>query len=448
MYLLVREGVLSTMLWDCIGGEHAFFTFTLQEEAHRMNTRQFRILIFSLMFSALAWAPAQPAAASRLTEALTTGKVSLDVRYRYEWVDQANLGKKAHASTLRSRLGYTTGVFMGVSGFLEFEDVTVIGNEQYNSTANGMGQYPVVADPGDTEINQAYLKFTGVEHLSVTGGRQRIKLDNDRFIGNVGWRQNEQTFDAVRFVFSPMEGLTGTYIYLENVNRIFGAHHPNPANANSRMESHLAHAAYNRLSVLKVSVYGYWLDFDDAPTASNQTLGLRLNGVVPVGRLKMQYTAEYADQSDYAGGLSTNDAEYFLGEIGLSGSGVSVKAGAEWLGGDGVYGFQTPLATLHAFQGWADKFLVTPANGVKDLYAAASAKVAGIKFVAVYHVFTSDKANIDYGTELDLLAVKKLSDHYLVGIKYAHYDADSDMNNTGGTAVDVEKLWLTAQVTF
>ena len=46
--------------------------------------------------------------------------------------------------------------------------------------------------------------------------------------------------------------------------------------------------------------------------------------------------------------------------------------GWEVLGGDDSTvlneAFQTPLATLHAFQGWADVFLSTPAAGIDDKY--------------------------------------------------------------------------------
>ncbi len=414
-----------------------------------------RSVLFLFVFMVLAGS-AVPVLAASLSEALTTGKVSLDVRYRYEGVDQAGLPKNANASTLRSRLGYKTGVFMGVSGFLEFEDVTVIGNEQYNSSANGKSQYPVVADPEDTELNQAYLQWTGVEGLTLTGGRQRIKLDNDRFVGNVGWRQNEQTFDALRLAFSPMAGLSGTYIYLENVNRIFGAHHPTDIgvslaapSANFRMDSHLVNLAYSGMPALNASAYAYLLDFDDVALSSNKTLGLRLNGAIPVGAgMTLLYTAEYADQSDYADGPATVDADYLFGELGASMKGAALKVSYEVLGGDGTYAFQTPLATLHAFQGWADKFLVTPVNGVEDLFFTLSGNVVGVKLVAVYHLFTSDKADIDYGTELDLLALKNLSEHTLVGIKYAKYNANSDPANSGGTAVDTDKLWLMAELKF
>ena len=48
---------------------------------------------------------------------------------------------------------------------------------------------------------------------------------------------------------------------------------------------------------------------------------------------------------------------------------VGFRVGWERLSGSEREGqFQTPLATLHAFNGWADKFLSTPVNGIEDLY--------------------------------------------------------------------------------
>ncbi len=217
--------------------------------------QQGQFILFVAFFVAAVTGPLAGVEASSLSDALSNGKVSLNMRYRYERVDQDGIGKNAHASTVRSRLGYQTGDFKGISGFLEFEDVSVVGNEQYNSTANGLTQYPVVADPEDTEVNQAYLQFTGLEGLTVRGGRQRIKVGNDRFIGNVGWRQNEQTFDAIALIFSPLEALTATYAYLDNVNRIFGEHHPTASSANTPTSTHVIHFAYTGMPVLKVSAY-------------------------------------------------------------------------------------------------------------------------------------------------------------------------------------------------
>ncbi|HSG05725.1 MAG TPA: alginate export family protein, partial [Nitrospiria bacterium] len=245
-------------------------------------------------------------------EALTGGKVSLNVRYRYEWVDMESLSKEAHASTVRTRLGYQTGEVSGFSGLVEFEDVTVVGSERYNNTKNGKTEYPVVADPEDTEVNQAYLAYRGLKDTVIKVGRQKIFLDNARFIGNVGWRQNEQTFDAVLVQNRSVPDLTGTYAYLSNVNRVFGGHHP--TRANFRVGSHLVNVAYTGFKPASATVYGYFIDFDDVPSSSDpstKTLGGQLKGSVALSEgFSLLYFAELADQTNHAGGLETNDARY------------------------------------------------------------------------------------------------------------------------------------------
>ncbi len=63
-----------------------------------------------------------------------------------------------------------------------------------------MVAYPVVADEEAYEINRFQFTNTSLPGTTLTLGRQRILLDDQRFIGNSGWRQNEQTFDAFRMV--------------------------------------------------------------------------------------------------------------------------------------------------------------------------------------------------------------------------------------------------------
>ena len=99
------------------------------------------------------------------------------------------------------------------------------------------------------------------------------------------------------------------------------------------------------------------------------------------------------------------------------------------------------MATLHPYQGWADKFLNTPGDGVEDIYISLIANVFGAKFVAVYHDFNSDNNNYDYGSEWNLLLTKTIKKQFTVGLKYADYHADSNPNNIGGQSSDISKLW-------
>ena len=150
-----------------------------------------------------------------------------DVRYRYEYVDQDGIANGADASTFRVRLGASYSPIDKLSFLAELEANTPLGGEDYNSTTNGKTTYPVVADPDSTELNRAQVTFTGIPNTAVTFGRQRIILDNARFIGNVGWRQNEQTFDSLLVTNNSINDFTLKAGYIWNVHRIFGSQSDN-----------------------------------------------------------------------------------------------------------------------------------------------------------------------------------------------------------------------------
>lgn len=367
------------------------------------------------------------ASADTIEEALSEGKPTINVRYRYEGVDDS-VNKEAKASTLRTRLGYTTSDKFDLTAHMDFEHVTRVGPPDYNSTQNGNTDYAVVADPNVAELNQAYLRYTGLEGSDFKLGRQRIILDNARFVGNVGWRQNEQTFDAFRYDGKFGNDLFFTYSNLQKVLTITGG--------GIYSNHNLVNFGIDNLSGGKLTAYGYLLDYDDTGTADSSTYGLRYKGATN----DFLYTLEYAQQSDYADNENSFSTQYLFGEFGYKFS-KSFKAflAYESLGSDdGTTAFQTPLATKHAFNGWADKFLVTPATGLNDAYIKLVGNVAGVKLVGVYHDFTSDEGNSDYGSELDLLVAKKFSKTFSGLIKYANYSADTFSNDTSKVWVQVE----------
>jgi len=396
--------------------------------------------------------------AGALTDALSQGTVSANIRLRYESIDQTKVGgvtRNADALTLRTRLGYETAAINDWKLFAEIEDVTAL-RDDYNSTINKNTRYPVVADPEDTELNQLFVSYSGLAGTWIKAGRQRIVLDNARFIGNVGFRQNEQTFDALKITNRSLADTTITYAYLAKAHRIFS---DRSRAGNSQMDSHLLNVAYSGLELGKLTAYGYWLGFDDksaiGPAAGTRTLGVSFDGGAPLnGDLRLLYRVELADQSDYDRGASTNDADYRLAELGLKHKQLTVKVGQETLEGDGTYGFATQLATGHKFNGWADHFLATPKDGLEDTYVTAIGWLGGVKLLATYHWFESNKNSYDYGEELDLLAVKKLNKRFSVGAKYANYETDKNATllartgTTGPAVIDREKFWLWGELSF
>ena len=382
------------------------------------------------------------------------GKPILDLRYRFEHVDQDNALDHANAQTLRTRVGFQSGKWYGLSALLEVDNVSRLGKEAYNDTRNGQNQYAVVADPDGSEVNQALLRY---DHAlgSLVAGRQRINLDNQRFVGGVAWRQNEQTYDGLLGQLKPLDGLTLTYAYLDTINTVFGpdGQHGvkhNPANIDGH--SHLFNLQYVLDPRLTATAYHYRLELDNLAfsraaadplgTQSSQITGLRLNGALQ----GVSYVLEYARQRDHADNPLELSSDYYLAELGYTLAGVALKAGHEVLGGDegpGNRAFQTPLATKHAFQGWADIFLLTPTEGIRDSYLGASTPLLGGTLQAWYHDFRAERGSSQYGEEIDIAysrpvpGVKGL----VATIKYAGYDADD-------FAVDTDKLWAQLQYSY
>lgn len=404
-------------------------------------------LVVLMSTSALVPAVAQD---EDLAKALTEGDVTLDVRYRYETVEQGGFANDATASTLRTKLAYKTGKFYGFAGLVEIENVAEIGDDdEYNSTTNGNGAYPIVADPSGTEINQAALFYTGFDNTTLIGGRQKIQFDNQRFVGAVGFRQNDQTFDAVTIKNTSIDDFALQYSYIWNVNRIQGDDH---ANGDWESETHLVNAKYSGLGFGAVSAYAYLIDPTEVFNygSASQTYGVRFVGKTAVGEgIKAVYEAEIAQQFDYGDNPTSYSALYYHGAAGLSASGFTAKLGYEVMGSDdGVAAFQTPLATGHKFSGWADKFLSTPTNGLEDLYAAAIYKhafkesfVDTVKVMVVYHDFNANEGGADYGSEWDAVFNVGFYKNFYVEAKYADYQADTH-------ATDTQKMWLAVGAKF
>ena len=374
-------------------------------------------------------------------ELISDGNLILNFRYRYELVGQDGFVKNAHASTLRTRLTYQSPYFSNFGFLIEFDDVRSIGNDLYNSTRNGNTNHPVVADPQGTEVNQALILYRGIENTVVGAGRQRITLDNHRFIGNVGWRQNEQTYDGFSLANTSLPETTIGYAYIDKVNRIFGPESGTPP-AGFQSDSHILNVKHEWLPNWDVTGYVYFLDLEDAPLLSNKTFGIRVNGSNAFSdRTSASYTMEFARQKNYGDNPNNYRADYFLLEGALTTAGITAKLGYEVLQGGAVQAFQTPLATLHAFQGWSDMFLATPAGGIEDLYFSIATKIRRANISLIYHRFDPEAGGADYGSEWDLMIKKPLAERYSIVLKYADYNARS-------FAADTEKVWILFSAKF
>ncbi|MBB6519815.1 alginate export family protein [Pseudoteredinibacter isoporae] len=366
-------------------------------------------------------------------------KVKADLRLRYERVEQDNARLDADALTLRTRLNVVTKTVEGFSVVLDIEDSRrVFGLDDYNDTLGHNTNYSVVADPETTEVDQAFVQYKS-KGLTAKIGRQVIVYDNHRFLGHVGFRQDRQTFDGVSVSYKGLKDLSVDYAYLGKRNRIFS----DEKDVDSK--DHLFNAAY-KTAYGKLSAYAYLLEVDSTESNSLDSYGLRFTGKQKMDSWGFLYTAEYAHQNNKTSNQNF-DANYALLELGASVSGLTTKVGYELLGSDnGNYGFSTPLATLHKFNGWTDQFLATPMQGLEDRYISFSGKVWGGKWLLAYHDFSADQpdnaigaaAIDDLGDEIGLQFVMPFAKRYSWGLKYASYSAGDSASNK----VDTDKLWL------
>lgn len=362
---------------------------------------------------------------------------SVDARLRYETVDQDNALKNADALTIRLRPGIEIASG-GFSALVEGEGTLGLIND-YNSTTNGRTGYSTVPDPQNIELNRAQIQYKS-KAFTMTAGRQRINLDDQRFVGSVGWRQNEQTFDAARIesTIGPIM-IDATYAWSDRT--IFGF---DAATRQAFSGDNLFLTAGAKVGPVTVKGFTFLIDQDEPGRRqySSQTYGARAVASLPLSKIaKLNLAGSYARQSDYRNSTVNYSADYYMGEAAIAVKSYTLTANYEVLGSDnGSFAFQTPLATGHKFQGWADLFLNTPANGIRDINFSLGAKfpkmkaVPGLNALVTWHRFDSDVGSIKYGTEWDAQLGFKVRKTDLL-IKYANYSAN-------GFGVDTKKLWL------
>ena len=376
-----------------------------------------------------------------VTAADKSGTFYGDLRLRYEGVEQNNALEDADALTLRTRVGYKSGNYEGFSAQVEIENVIEL-IDDFSVPPAGVrpGQFSVIADPEGTELDQAFIKYSS-ETLSVKVGRQVLTLDGHRFVGHVGWRQDRQTFDGVVVQYKPAKGFNINASYIDKRNRIFADE------SDIDTKDVILNSSY-ATPIGKLVGYAYLLEEDTAASNSIDTYGVSLTGSQTIGENKASYAVEFATQEIN----DSFDTDYLKLEAGMTFTevlgGLTAKVGFERLGSDsGQAGFSTPLATLHKFNGWSDQFLGTPQQGLEDVYLSVGGKVAGGKWSAIYHDFSSEVAlngADDLGDEINLVYSRKFSDSISGGIKFADYSA----GNAAFGKVDTQKAWLWAGYKF
>ena len=374
--------------------------------------------------------------------------LGLDLRYRYERVDQEGLPETANANTLRIRGRLSTREYAGFSGLLELDHVEALDGQEFNDTRNGHPDYPVVADPEGTDLNQAWLHYAPRADTLIRLGRQRLNLDNQRFVGASEWRQNEQTLDALRIETTALRRLTVNYAFVDRVNRVYGPDSGTPPDT-FEGATHLFNVKLDKVAAGSLVAYAYLLEFEEARQLSSDSVGARYEGTHKFrDDLSMSWALEYARQQDAGDNPVRVDASYALAELHLKARDADFFVGREVLSGErdavdpaASPAFQTPLATLHKWQGWADKFLTTPTTGIEDTYLGFLTQRSGWRAQATWHDFGAEATGLHYGSEIDLLVAGAVASRLEVLLKFADYRADEELTDT-------RKFWVQLGMSF
>ena len=381
--------------------------------------------------------------ARTLGEALSSGKWGVGLRYRYEMVDDEAFDEDGLGSTLRTVLLYRSGSFHDFDLGLVFQNVSDLGlGDEHNNNgagdaANGIVDRPVIADPPRTDVYQAWVGYHGLPGTDLVLGRQAIALADERWVGPSGWRQNYQSFDSFRVDQRSIPRTRVTYAFLVQANT--------PSGARAGMSTHLADVEVRPVDSMRITPYWYRVDYDDAASAgsSSETLGARFEHDWKLGGgWSIPYLVEWARQRDAGDNPAEVDADYGRAIVTAKRARFWLRAAYEVLGGSVDDGrITTPLATLHKFNGWVDKFLQTPPDGLTDAALGAGGRFGAFDAQLALHDFGSDTAGLDYGREIDAQLRWTAPWKQVIALEAGYYDARD-------FSTDTTKLWLWTSYTF
>lgn len=363
------------------------------------------------------------------------GKFSINARLRYESFDlDTSPANDRDGTSIRVRYGYTTPTFGGFTAMVEGETLSRVGGESTDI-------HPA-DDAGDgTDLNQLWVAYKSEDFGNVKLGRQIYTLDDHRFVGHVGWRQNIQSFDALTAAYTATENLVINGFFIDEVHNVAGAH--------NQLDAIGLNASLALSKAFKVTAFMYNIEGEDAPAQSGDTIGVRATGSFAYEDVTFKYALSLAQQEDNDESPSEYDADYFAGDLSANFAGFTLGAGFEVL----EPGFRTPLATLHKFNGFADVFLGASgtgiANGLEDVYAYAGYSIPlgekkSIPVKVIYHSFSPESGSGDYGDEIDIVASYKVNKYLSLVGKYGSYDSDGGSGGVGG----VDKDMFTFEMNF
>jgi len=377
--------------------------------------------------------------------ALALGRPYLQLRPRYNRIDESDKPLLTEGGTVRALAGWRSGPWKDLRATVEAIHTDYIGRKRFNvdGAQFATSPYPLLPDPRYTGVNQANVEYNSGEGLQLKLGRQLVRMANQRWVSDNDFRQIPQVFDGAMATYA---GIANTRLQAGYFARI-----RDTSGETERVRLTVLDAAWNPLPSHSLSLYSH---FHDQPVTSNFTgftdnsyriTGARAEGTLRLTKtLEVPYVLEAAQQKPYAGGDSRIDARYWRAGAGLATDAWTVRFDTETRGSNGgIYGLQAPLTDFYAYNGWTLHFFTVPKQGLRDRWLTARYAIGAVTLYGETHRFRSDFGGLDLGREHDLGVTWEVLPNALVRLQHARYDPGD-----GLASASVRKTWLTLDYTF
>ncbi len=412
------------------------------------------IALASMLYSTATPAPAQQVADEglllRLSESLGNGRLLLELRPRYNHIEDTGKRDAVDAWTARLLIGWQTAPWLDTRVNAQWIHADHLGARRFNDDPAKIASstYPLLPDPSYHGINQLFADYAGLDGTRLRLGRQVVRMGNQRFVSDNDFRQIPQVFDGATLTSSAIAGaevLAGEYRRVRNTQ-----------GRTARLRLHLLQIAWNPRPDQVLAAYA--IGHDQANTGSQtgfgsnayRIAGVRSEGSLPAGAAyRIHYHAEFAQQKAFRAGDTRIDANYWRLGAGWTGPCLSLRLDHETKGSNGGrYGFQTPLTDLYAFNGTALQYTSTPAQGLRDSWITLAGRIGGLDLFAELHRFRADQvsgtASRQLGRELDFMLTYPVRANLAARLQHARFRAGAGAR----TPNDVDKTWLTLAYSY
>jgi hypothetical protein len=379
-----------------------------------------------------------------LSESLARGRFTLELRPRYNRIDQSDKPERTEGGTLRAVAGWRSAPWNGLRLTVEGIHAGHWGRKAFNDDGAQINtsRYPLLPDPRYTGMNEVHVEYAAAQGMRLRLGRQRVRLDNQRWVSDNDFRQIPQLFD----------GVTALYTGIENTE-LMGAHFNKvrtTSGTTAELKLTLLHAAWNPFPGHGLAAYGYFHDqaqngaFTGFADSSYRVAGVRAEGSpARFGAVDATYVAEVAWQRPHAGGDARVHARYWRLGGGASADAWTLRYDYEVKGSNaGAYGLQMPLTDFYAFNGWTLHFFNTPRQGLRDQWLTGRASMGDFTLYGEAHRFRSDFGSLNFGREADVGVTWAIIPNAVLRLQHGKYDPGS-----GQVAPEIRKTWLTLTYT-